>query len=216
MYLDNQETVSSSQAEWAKAFNHNDLVRCLCDMFGAGTETSATTIKWALLFMIQNPDIQHRVQKELDQEIGGDRMISLKDRPNLPYTYATLMEIQRVSNVVPLSVPRATTVNTRLGGYDIPKGTVVIPNIWGIHHDPAIWKDPEEFQPERFLDDQGCLKRWEEFIPFSLGKKCDLLRTCRIIFMILPALLEMWPKKVDPNGLTCRCVDQHDVNIFFC
>ena len=173
MYLDNLETVLSSEAEWKKAFNHNDLVRCLCDMFAAGTETSSNTTKWALLFMIQNQDIQHSVQKELDQVIDGGRMISLKDRPNLPYTDATLMEIQRISNVVPLSVPRATTVNARLGGYDVPKGTVVIPNIWGIHHDPAIWDNPEVFHPERFLDDQGCLKRREEFIPFSVGKKHD-------------------------------------------
>ena len=179
MYLDYEK------ADLDKAFYHDDLIRCLCDLFGAGTETSATTTKWGLIYMTLNPDIQHRVHQELDQVIGEDRMISLKDRKNLPYTDATLMELHRISSILPVGVPHAATVDTRLDGYDIPKGTIIIPNIWGIHHDPSIWENPEEFRPERFLDDEGCLVRKEELIPFSIGKECTTCGAFKVVHCIL-------------------------------
>lgn len=171
MYLDHQRSVSQQPGvDFAKAFDHDDLIRCVGDLFAAGTETSATTTKWALLYMMLNPNIQSRVQQELDAVLK-DRVPSLKDRPNLPYTEATLMEVQRLSSILPVGAPRATSVNTCLNGYDIPEGTVIMPNIWAIHHDPAIWDSPDEFRPERFLDNQGHLQRREELIPFSIGKE---------------------------------------------
>ncbi len=168
MYLDHQKSVAS-QNDLAKAFDEDDLIRCVGDLFAAGTETSATTTKWALLYMMIHPNIQSRVQKELDEVIGLDCPISLKDRPNLPYTEATLLEVQRVTSILPLGAPRSTTVDTTINGYDIPRGTIVMSNIWAIHHDPKIWDKPEEFRPERFLDEQGCIVRREELIPFSIG-----------------------------------------------
>ncbi|XP_072042831.1 cytochrome P450 2U1-like [Amphiura filiformis] len=167
MYLDHQQ----HQNDLEEAFDHEDLIRCLGDLFAAGTETSATTTKWALLYMMLDPNIQLRVQQELDQVVGKNRMISLKDRPNLPYTEATIMEAQRMSSILPLSVPRATNVDTKLNGYDIPRGTIVMPNIWAIHHDSTIWNKPAEFRPERFLDEQGCIVRRDELVPFSIGRR---------------------------------------------
>ncbi|XP_072041130.1 cytochrome P450 2U1-like [Amphiura filiformis] len=170
MYLDYQQSISS-QDDLAKAFNNDDLIRCLGDLFGAGTETSATTTKWALLYMMLNPNVQSRVQQELDEVVGRNRPISLKDRQNLPYTEATLMEIQRVTSILPLGAPRATNVDTTLNGYDIPRGTIVMPNLWAIHHDSTIWNKPAEFRPERFLNEQGSVVRREELIPFSIGRR---------------------------------------------
>ena len=180
MYLDHQENIKLQDPDMAKAFDYEDLIRCLGDLFAAGTETSATTTKWALQYMMMNPKIQTRVQEELDRVIGHDRVVSLKDRSNLPYTEATLMEVQRMSSILPVGAPRATNVDTRLNGYDIPKGTVIMANIWAVHHDPEIWDNPEEFRPERFLDNVGGLQRREELIPFSIGKiwnksNCDLI-----------------------------------------
>ncbi|XP_072016157.1 cytochrome P450 2U1-like [Amphiura filiformis] len=170
MYLDHQKSVSS-QEDLVKAFDDDDLVRCLGDLFAAGTETSATTTKWALLYMMLNPNIQSRVQQELDNVVGRDCVVSLKDRQNLPYTEATIMEVQRVTSILPLGVPRATNVDATINGYDIPRGTIVMPNIWAVHHDSTIWNKPEEFRPERFLDEQGCIVRRDELIPFSIGRR---------------------------------------------
>ena len=170
MYLDHQESMKIQDPDLAKAFDHDDLIRCLGDLFAAGTETSANTTKWALQYMMMNPKIQTRVQDELDSVIGHDRVVSIKDRPNLPYTEATLMEVHRMSSIVPLGLPHAAKVDTSLNGYDIPKGTVVMSNIWAVHHDPKIWDNPGQFRPERFLDNEGGLQRREELIPFSIGK----------------------------------------------
>lgn len=89
----------------------------------------------------------------------------------MPYTEATIMEVQRLSMAVPLAIPHMTSEKTVLQGYTIPKGTVVIPNLWSVHRDPAIWEKPDDFCPDRFLDDQGQLLKRETFIPFGIGKR---------------------------------------------
>ena len=113
-----------------------------------------------------------QMQAELDNVVGRSRLPSLKDRPNLPYTEAVLMEAQRIATIAPFSVPRAANIDTKLFGYDIPKGTMILPNLWRILHDESIWKEPHKFDPSRFLDELEGLNRREELIPFSLGKNC--------------------------------------------
>ncbi|XP_072045167.1 cytochrome P450 2U1-like [Amphiura filiformis] len=172
MYYDNRDKLmEDNQEDVAKMFDYEDLFRTVGDLFIAGTETSSTTLKWMLIYMIINPDIQEKAQSEMDDVVGRSRLPSLKDRLNLPYTEATIMEIQRIASITPFGVPRASTVDTRLFGYDIPKGTLILPNIWGILHDGNLWKDPHTFNPERFLDESGALIRREELIPFSAGRR---------------------------------------------
>ncbi|XP_003723543.2 cytochrome P450 2U1 [Strongylocentrotus purpuratus] len=104
------------------------------------------------MYMILHQDVQEKIHKELDDVVGRNRLPSLTDRPNLPYTEATLLEIQRFATITPLGVPHAPVQDTVLNGYDIPKGTVVLPNLWAIHHEPDLWKNPDEFNPARFLN----------------------------------------------------------------
>ena len=175
MYLDNQEKIQREQADIAEWFDDVDLESCISDLFGAGTETSSTTLKWGLLYMILQPDIQDKVQAELDAEVGRNRTPSLKDRPRLPYTEATLLEMQRIGSITPLGVPRAASRDAKINGYDVPQGTMVMPNLWAVHHDVKIWDDPELFKPERFLNSDGSVNRREELIPFSIGKPCPIM-----------------------------------------
>ena len=86
------------------------------DLFGAGTETTATTLYWALLYMIAFPDIQSRVQQEIDDAVGRNRLPRLSDKPELPYTEAALHEIQRIGSIVPLGVPHKCMENTTFRG----------------------------------------------------------------------------------------------------
>ncbi|XP_005262777.1 cytochrome P450 2U1 isoform X2 [Homo sapiens] len=114
---------------------------------------------------------KEKVHEEIERVIGANRAPSLTDKAQMPYTEATIMEVQRLTVVVPLAIPHMTSENTVLQGYTIPKGTLILPNLWSVHRDPAIWEKPEDFYPNRFLDDQGQLIKKETFIPFGIGKR---------------------------------------------
>ncbi|XP_008148480.2 cytochrome P450 2U1 [Eptesicus fuscus] len=153
------------------SFNEDYLLYIISDLFIAGTDTTTNSLLWCLLYMSLNPDIQGKVHEEIDRVIGADRVPSFTDKAQMPYTEATIMEVQRLTMVVPLSIPHMTSAKTVLQGYTIPKGTVILPNLWAVHRDPAIWEKPDDFNPNRFLDDQGQLIKRETFIPFGIGKR---------------------------------------------
>ncbi|XP_006096650.1 cytochrome P450 2U1 [Myotis lucifugus] len=153
------------------SFNEDYLLYIISDLFVAGTDTTSNSLLWCLLYMSLNPDIQEKVHEEIERVIGADRVPSFTDKAQMPYTEATIMEVQRLTMVVPLSIPHMTSEKTVLQGYTIPKGTVIVPNLWAVHRDPAIWEKPNDFNPNRFLDDQGQLIKRETFIPFGIGKR---------------------------------------------
>lgn len=88
----------------------------------------------------------------------------------MPYVEAVLHEVLRFCNIVPLGIFRATSQDANVNGYTIPKGTMVITNLYSVHFDEKYWNDPGVFSPQRFLDSQGNFVRREAFLPFSLGK----------------------------------------------
>lgn len=153
------------------SFNDNYLFYIIGDLFIAGTDTTTNSLLWCLLYMSLNPGIQEKVYEEIERVVGADRAPSLTDKAQMPYTEATIMEVQRLTVVVPLSIPHMTSEKTVLLGYTIPKGTIILPNLWSLHRDPAIWEKPDDFYPNRFLDDQGQLIKKETFIPFGIGKR---------------------------------------------
>ncbi|KAH0615907.1 hypothetical protein JD844_026534 [Phrynosoma platyrhinos] len=124
-----------------------------------------------LLHVDEERKTNKKVQAEIDLVIGRERPPSLTDKARMPFTEATLMEVQRMTVVVPLSIPRMASETTVLQGYTIPKGSVIIPNLWSVHRDPRIWEKPDDFHPARFLDENGQLLKKETFIPFGIGKR---------------------------------------------
>ncbi|KAF7637785.1 hypothetical protein Mgra_00002759 [Meloidogyne graminicola] len=144
----------------------------ISDLFFAGQETTSTTLTWGIAFLINYPNIQLKVQKELDLIIGDfDRIITTSDKQTLPYLNALINEIQRVANLIPLNVFHKLTKDVVINGYSLLKGTVIVPQISAVLADGEIFKNPEEFNPERFLDENGKLKKVDELIPFSVGKR---------------------------------------------
>lgn len=109
--------------------------------------------------------------KEIDLIIGPNRKPSWDDKCKMPYTEAVLHEVLRFCNIVPLGIFHATSEDTAVRGYSIPKGTTVITNLYSVHFDEKYWRDPEMFYPERFLDTSGYFSKKEALVPFSLGKR---------------------------------------------
>jgi cytochrome P450 len=155
----------------AGMFDDQALYENLNLMFFAGTDTTSTTLRWGLIRMMQLPDIQRKVQQEIDEVVGRERLPSMDDKQRMPYTEATILEISRMTLLVPENVIRSTLEDVHLGGYLIPKGTSVYTNLWTVHHDEKMFPDPFTFRPERFLNERGQFVKHEAVIPFSMGKR---------------------------------------------
>lgn len=183
-------------------FTEINLVMCSADLFLAGTDTTATTLLWALVFLIRHPDIQEKVQAEIDNVIGQTRQPSMADRPNLPYTDAVIHEIQRMGNIVPLNALRIAAKDTTLDGYHIPKGTSVLPVLTSVLFDKTEWETPDTFNPGHFLDADGKFVKREAFLPFSAGKRMCLGESLAKmeLFLFFVGLLQKFTFSV-PDGV---------------
>ncbi|NWZ54074.1 cytochrome P450 2J2 [Haliaeetus albicilla] len=181
-------------------FQEENLVACALDLLFAGTETTSTTIRWALLYMVLHPEIQARVQAEIDAVIGQVRQPALEDRNNMPYTNAVIHEVQRKSNIIPFNVPRLTVKDTVLDGFHIPKGTGLLTNLTSVMFDKNEWETPDAFNPEHFLKDGQFWKR-EAFMPFSIGKRACLGEVIARaeLFLIFTALLQKFTFQAPPD-----------------
>lgn len=155
-------------------FTDKNLLMTVIYLLFAGTGTVSTTVRYTLLLLMKYPEVQERVREELTRELGAGRAPSLGDRTRLPYTDAVLHEAQRLLALVPMGIPRTLTRTTCFRGYTLPQGTEVFPLLGSVLHDPEVFKQPEEFNPGRFLDAEGRFKKQAAFLPFSLGKRVCL------------------------------------------
>ncbi|XP_071452856.1 methyl farnesoate epoxidase-like [Hetaerina americana] len=170
-YISEVDKNKDNETTW---FEEKQLVQICVDLFMAGSDTTFNSLTFSMLYMILYPEVQHKVQEELDRVVGRDRLPSLEDRTSLPYVEATLNEVLRFSSVAPLAVPHSpwyAEKDAELQGYIIPKNSRVILNLYAVHHDPKIWGDPQNFRPERFLDENGKVVKHDALIPFGAGKR---------------------------------------------
>lgn len=121
-------------------------------LYGAGSETTHGTLLVFIMAMALNPDKQALAQAEIDRVVGAERLPVIADRPDLPYLGALIKETLRWYPVAPLGVARQTAEDDTYEGYFIPKGTVVLPNLWSVAFEANEKYDPKAFLPERFLD----------------------------------------------------------------
>uniref|UniRef100_A0A8D2AQ35 Cytochrome P450 n=1 Tax=Sciurus vulgaris TaxID=55149 RepID=A0A8D2AQ35_SCIVU len=156
------------------SFNDENLRMVVADLFTAGMVTTSATLAWALLLMILHPDVQRRVQQEIDEVIGQVRPPEMGDQACMPFTMAVIHEVQRFGDIVPLGVPHLTTRDIELQGFFIPKGTTLVTNLSSVLKDETVWERPLRFHPGHFLDAQGCFVKREAFMPFSAGRRACL------------------------------------------
>ncbi|KAM4042257.1 cytochrome P450 2C29-like isoform 2-T2 [Anomaloglossus baeobatrachus] len=151
-------------------FYHNEnLTSLVSDLFGAGMETTSTTLRWGILLMMKYPEIQLKVQNEIERVIGSAQP-QTEHRKQMPYMDAVIHEILRFGDIAPVALHSASQDIT-FQGYFIPEGATVLALLHSSLRDKAYFEKPDEFYPEHFLDFDGNFKKNEAFIPFSIGKR---------------------------------------------
>lgn len=198
------QTVDETSSFYGEA-GLKSLEIVLVDLFIGGSETTSTTLNWTVLYLLHHPQVQQEIHKELDSVVGRrrDSPPTLEDKPRLPYLNAVIYESLRMSSVVPSGVPHYVEKDTQVGDYFFPQGSNVMANISFIHHDPEIWTDPENFDPNRFITgDKTLVDNQEHLIPFSVGKRQCLGKILaeQEFYLFFSGLMHQFEFRAVPNA----------------
>ncbi|KAF0298332.1 Cytochrome P450 2J6 [Amphibalanus amphitrite] len=196
------------QSRQPELFTDRHLLRCILDLFVAGFDTTASTLRWAFCFLCTHQEVQQRLHDEICRVIGRERAPELADKASMPYTEAFLMETQRLSNIAGIGVAHVSTAEFRLGGYTVPRGAQVISNLTAVHLDGRLFPEPHRFRPERFLDERGQLRPSRALMPFSVGRRSCLGETLARteLFLFVTSVVQRYRLRF-PDGF------QHDFAI---
>ncbi|KAK3019702.1 hypothetical protein RJ639_003936, partial [Escallonia herrerae] len=149
-------------------YSDNIIKGNISTMLIAGTDTSTVTIEWALSLLVNHPKVLEKARAELDSYVGQDRLVDEPDIPKLHYLQSIVNETLRLFPAIPLLVPHESSANSTVGGFDVPRGTMLLVNAWAMHRDPTVWDDPTTFRPERF---EGGENGAYKFVPFGMGRR---------------------------------------------
>ncbi|KAG2672870.1 hypothetical protein I3843_13G054200 [Carya illinoinensis] len=166
--------------------NEDNVLYIVENINVAAIETTLWSIEWGLAELVNHPEVQKKVQHELDTVLGPGVQVTEPDLQKLPYLQAVVKEVLRLRMAIPLLVPHMNLNEAKLGGYDIPAESKVLVNAWWLANNPAHWKNPEEFRPERFLEEESKVEANGNdfrFLPFGVGR-----RSCPGIILALPIL----------------------------
>uniref|UniRef100_J3MV13 Cytochrome P450 n=1 Tax=Oryza brachyantha TaxID=4533 RepID=J3MV13_ORYBR len=175
-FLEYMLKVEKEGGDGKTSFTMTNVKALLMDMVVGGTETTSNTVEWAMAEMLQNRRTLRKVQEELDAVVGRDGVVEESHLPQLHYLHLVLKETLRLHPALPLMVPHCPSEDATVGGHRVPAGSRVFVNVWAIQRDPAAWKDPEQFIPERFLQAGGGRRldftgREQDYMPFGSGRR---------------------------------------------
>ncbi|XP_070595819.1 cytochrome P450 2C5-like isoform X2 [Erythrolamprus reginae] len=175
------------------------LVRFVLEMFFAGTVSTSNVLVASLFAVAKLPHIQAKVQQEIAEVVGTNRIPSMEDRLKMSFTNAVIHEVQRCWKDSLETFPRATTCDLKFHGYSIPKYQAVVPVLPSVHFDPLVWETPEKFNPDHFLDEKGQFRKRDAFMAFSAGKRsCPGEALARMeLFLFFSALLQKFTFYLD-------------------
>ncbi|XP_014679737.1 PREDICTED: cytochrome P450 1A2-like [Priapulus caudatus] len=189
-----------------------DICCVLDDLQSAGFDTVTANTNWGIQLLVQNPDVQKKLQAEIDEVVGSGRAPTTKDRRNMPYLEATLWEIQRVGMILPMPGVRGALSDTTLGGFDIPKDTVLMANHAKMAMNPINFPQPQKFDPSRYLDENGVVVAPDKNIMlFGNGFRiCPGMQLARdMMFTVMANLLQRFTFEL-PEGVTAFPVGRTD------
>ncbi|XP_072007168.1 cytochrome P450 2C8-like isoform X2 [Engystomops pustulosus] len=211
--------IKEEESHSGSNFSENSLIMSLIALLPTGIETTSITLNFALNLISNYPDVQVKVQQEIDEVTGSQRPPEYMDRAQMPYTNAVIHEMQRVLDLAPVAHYHAVTKDTQFRGYTLPKGITVIPFLSSVLSDPTQWETPEDFNPGHFLDDKGQFRPRPAFMAFSAGKRvCAGETMARMqIFLLLCALLQKFSFTLPPGTerQDCRKLKQNKVQAMF-
>ncbi|CAN4117196.1 unnamed protein product [Withania somnifera] len=196
-YLDVLLQYSGDGVEGPCRFSSRTINVILFEMFAAGTDTTTSTLEWAMAELLHNPTTLQRVQAELRRVINLSNKLEEEDIDKLPYLNAVIKETLRFHPPLPFLVPHMAMDSCTMLGYHIPKETQVIVNVWAIGRDPKTWKDPLKFKPEGFLECNTVDYKGHhfEFIPFGSGRR--MCPAVPLVSLVLPLALGSVLRKFD-------------------
>ncbi|KAI5387944.1 cytochrome P450 81Q32 [Lathyrus oleraceus] len=140
-------------------------------MLVAGSETSARTMEWAFSLLLNHPEIMSKVTEEINTCMDKDHLMNESDASKLKYLQNVITETLRLYPVTPLLIPHESSNDCKVCGYDIPRGTILLVNLWTLHRDPNLWVDPTSFVPERFEEIELVSEIYYNMIPFGAGRR---------------------------------------------
>ena len=174
------------QMEGNSELTDEDILVIIWDCMAGGIDTSAGSFEWLVYILTVYPDVQRKIHEELDEHVGPDRLPTYEDRKKLKYFNAVICELFRFKHFAPFGIPHSTTEDITICGFDIPKDTQLMFNLYALHHDKKYWREPGTFRPERFLEEEANLDRafldadlvrtkkdleYYKFLPFGFGKR---------------------------------------------
>jgi len=169
------ERMSKQDGDGADSFKLtiDNVKGMISGLFLAGASTSGFTMIWAMTELIRNPRVMKKVQDEIRTTLGDKKeRITEQDLTKLHYFKLMVKETLRLHQPAPVLLPRETLSHVKIQGYDIPAKTQILINAYAIARDPKHWKNPDEFNPERFEDSSIDYKGLNfEFIPFGSGRR---------------------------------------------
>lgn len=163
-------------------------------MLRAGTETSSTTMEWAMSLLLNHPEALHKARHEINANVGQTRLLDEVDLPNLKYLNNIVTETLRLFPAAPLLLPHASSDDCVVRGFDIARGTTLLVNAWSIHRDPQLWVEPTRFEPERF-EREEC--EGYKMIPFGVGRRAcpAAAMSRRVVGLALGAMIQSFEWK---------------------
>ncbi|CAL4925907.1 unnamed protein product [Urochloa decumbens] len=199
---------AAEDGDSAAGLDRDTLRSLFTDLFSAGSDTSSSTVEWAMTELLQSPTSMAKACEELATVIGSRKSIEESDIGKLPYLQAVVKETFRLHPPAPLLLPRHTQADIKIMGYTIPQGSRVFINVWAMGRDEETWPEPERFMPERFLGKTVDLRGGDfDLIPFGGGRRIcpGMPLAIRMVHLLLASLLNhfTWrlPAEVERNGV---------------
>ncbi|KAK0450595.1 cytochrome P450 [Desarmillaria tabescens] len=205
---------TSSQLEGGvSAEDESDIKWLAGSLYAGGADTTVSSIYAFFKAMVLYPEVQAKAQAEIDAVIGDHRLPRFDDRERLPYVNALVLEVTRWHSVGPTGIAHCASEDDVQFGYFIPKGTVILANIWKMLHDPTVYNEPFKFNPDRFIRTDNKESELDPYkIAFGFGRRIcpgKVLADASIFISCAMVLAVFDISKYSENGIVFEPDTEH-------